>query len=620
MTVSFEHSDDNDGGESEMIGSLSEQLLDPQEVRHKSMNPQIEHLLMKSLAFQLRPMNATFSKIAFEELCLLVADQMDSLANELHRLSTLQRRSQIAKTDIEVWLRGFNLNPGQLDHELSISNYITNHFSGDSVELKNSTVIENEDVSNGSNTNNNDNNDNNDNSDSTVLFHSIEQQQKNSQLIHTTNKLNRYVPEWMPSFPPDHTYKFTPQFNNAITDERIIRKRIVQEGQESEKSLLNLMKTINEVEQRRSNRDCQHSENDSKEELNLAAKEIRALFGKPDEIHKLTSDEGKRSHVDINETKFNIEEYAHKSIEIARHKVLEYEFTQFQESYNPLLNLSKKTHSNDTQFQINIEIKKSLKRSFDQLINSIPKLVEDKKKAVEIAEHARDEKLQKLRELRELQDKEKLKKSAHGNGNIILGDTANDNDDLGLFGEFESSDDENNHNELDASENQLKINPTSMEPSIDIVNNKSSKLVSSTIIATESSSNQSEQVIISREMPNLENAISDSNLSVTAMNSEISIIGEIEETQSFSNGNRVTESAKPVEHEAQTIESNYSTTNKSEYPEETFTVTQEAQVGLSETKNTSSSDSDNNEGSVHFLFNHEGSDEPPHDENNNLNI
>ncbi|TID30478.1 hypothetical protein CANINC_000989 [Pichia inconspicua] len=50
-------------------------------------------------------------------------------------------------------------------------------------------------------------------------------------------KRKYYIPEWMPSLPPDYTYKATPKFNDRITDPIVLRDKLVNEGRIAELAL-----------------------------------------------------------------------------------------------------------------------------------------------------------------------------------------------------------------------------------------------------------------------------------------------------------------------------------------------------------------------------------------------
>ncbi|KAA8917028.1 hypothetical protein TRICI_000814 [Trichomonascus ciferrii] len=68
---------------------------------------------------------------------------------------------------------------------------------------------------------------------------------------HSLNKLvpNRkmpgeHVPSWLPTYPPDHTFMATPQYTDRITDPRLLREKIVEEGRLAETALRRLTETV----------------------------------------------------------------------------------------------------------------------------------------------------------------------------------------------------------------------------------------------------------------------------------------------------------------------------------------------------------------------------------------
>jgi transcription initiation factor TFIID subunit 8 len=50
-------------------------------------------------------------------------------------------------------------------------------------------------------------------------------------------KRKLYIPEWMPSLPPDYTFKSTPKYNERITNLSVLRQKLVHEGRLGEKAL-----------------------------------------------------------------------------------------------------------------------------------------------------------------------------------------------------------------------------------------------------------------------------------------------------------------------------------------------------------------------------------------------
>lgn len=452
------------------------ELPNPQEISHISMEPQLEKLLLKSIALQLKPMNndTQISRSAFQLLSLLAMDQMDSMVYELHRLPTAQRRQQVAKGDMELFLRGFNISTSDLDLKLQESNTIRKRFSKDSGNID----IESKEFS-----------DTIERFNLNGRFHDTpfqlfeQQEQDSSILFPPSNKLQQFIPNWLPSFPPDHTYKFTPQYNKLITDEAQIRIKSVEEGKQSEKSLLNL---INNLQDTKDEHQFLSFTSQSAEEDELADKESFALYhrirSRKNDARKKFLPLGSLVHIP---KKFNVEEYAHKRIDIARNKVTEYEMMQIKKSENPFLKLTKLIVLNKedkNKFQINKDIRVALRRSFNRMINKIPELEEQKKITIKEAKEEREKKLEELKQFREKRERESKSETATSahletilfdtnvSSNISNNNHGVDEEDLALFGTLGSSDDEVDLS-LDKNENKVDNSMLPQEttiPSFDI--------------------------------------------------------------------------------------------------------------------------------------------------------
>lgn len=388
-----------------------------EEFGHDSRELPIEKVLAKAVALQLKPMNADISKFAFDHLLMLIDGQLNDMIGELHKLSNLQRRESIAKGDLQLFFKGFNLSPSDLDIQCQASQYIKSAFKQDynalhSLKESSSDFVEEDGAS----------------SENIVTA-----------LVPPTNPLRSLVPKWLPDFPPDHTYKFTPQYNHPITDETIIRKKIVEEGKQSELALLHLLKSTDKSQA--------NTKYGSQYDEELAKEETLAIYGRGYQKTKRSAISSSDLLARLPQTNFSIEEYAHNRVEIARRKVLEYEEKQLQLQKNPFLKLSRLvlTTSNDklNKRQVNKEIRTSLKRSFFHLINTIPELKKAKQEARELAEKKRIERLIKMKALKDQKLKEKDSWDL-GEGDINTLDL----DDLGgghheaFFGSLDSSEDE----------------------------------------------------------------------------------------------------------------------------------------------------------------------------------
>lgn len=372
------------------------------EVHHEVYESTGEQILGKAVALQLKPMNAEISKFAFDYLLLLIEDQLNDMIGFLRKSSNIQRRELIAKADLQLFLEGFNLSPSDLDLQHQISQYYSEVYRKELAALHSlqETV-----------------------SEAVVEDEGASQDVINS-LVPPNNPLAKKVPKWMPTLPPDHTYRFTPQYNHPITDETVIRRKIVDEGKMSEIALSHLLRVSNTPTP---SPEVQMSDTDQA----LATEESMAIYGNKHKKRRKQTAYSTDLLSRLPQTNFNVEEYARSRVELARRKVMEYEEKQLQLQQNPFIKYSKMLLSASPEKmnrrQLNKEISCMLKRSLYSLVKSIPKLQQSKQEARRSAEKARDERLQELRAQREAQERQS---EQLGTGDINLLDLDNHSDDF----------------------------------------------------------------------------------------------------------------------------------------------------------------------------------------------
>lgn len=383
-----------------------------EEINHEVKETAGERILSKAVALQLKPMNAEISKFAFDYLMLLIEDQLNDMIGFLHKSSNIQRRELIAKVDLELFLEGFNISPTDLELQWQISQHYGKIYGSEMEtlhslrEVTSVGAIENEGIS----------------------------QEVVNALVPPSNPLMNIVPKWLPALPPDHTYRFTPQYNRPITDETLIRRKIVEEGKQSEVALLHLLQTsdapvaVPEVEM-------------SPADEELAFKESMAIYGNMHKRRRKQASSSSDLLSKLPQANFSVEEYARNRVELARRKVIEYEEKQLHLQQNPFIKYSNlivsASSENANRRHINGEIQSMLKRSLYSLVKSIPQLQETKQEARRVAEKARDERLQELRAQREEQNRDDERLQNEDLNLLDLGDNSDD------FFNYSGSDNDN---------------------------------------------------------------------------------------------------------------------------------------------------------------------------------
>ena len=447
VSVKATNNNKNNNEESNLISDLP----NPEEIKHQVMEPELESIWLKALALQLKPMNnnTEMSRSGFELLSVLAMEQMDAMASELHRLTTIQRRHRPTKSDVSLLLRGFQLTPSDIALTLEQNQHITKQFNSQT-DIINKESREFSEMRNRVKE---------DKLLNDTPFQMIEQEQIAALPLISSNNTQKYIPSWLPEFPPDHTYMFTPQYNNPTTNEVLIRIKATEEGRQSEKSLIGL---LSNQEPRKLETISLNVDIEEDKELN-EMKQIESMYtahtNKMVQKKKCMKRTPLSTLTHVPKT-FDVEEYAHKRIELARAKVAEYEMKQLQRRNDPFLNLTRLIVQNGkaiNTLQVDKDVKSTLKQSFRRLLKSIPETRKEKAKAIEEARKRRELKLEELRKLQEKREKERKSDTATSKHlETILFETnftangadkinslgGNNDDDMGLFDTLDSSDDE----------------------------------------------------------------------------------------------------------------------------------------------------------------------------------
>ncbi|GAV55961.1 hypothetical protein ZYGR_0AZ01330 [Zygosaccharomyces rouxii] len=357
-----------------------------QEFQHENREPNVVKVLAKSIALQLKPMNAQITQFAFERLLQLVDGQLNDMISQLHRMSNLQRRETIAKGDLSMLMQGFHISPSSIELQSQISQFYSQKYFKEFNHLHSLQDLQPTWAH------------------EMVPFEDQEAVRQNvsTVLVPPTNPLQNHLPKWLPDFPPDHTYKFTPQFSQPITDETTIRRQIVEEAKQSELALSHLSQKKNPTDD---------IVNRSQYDSELAEQETLAIYGT--QLKRRRTQHPQANSADLlsklPQTNFSVEEYAHNRVEVARRKVLEFEEKQLQVQQDPFLKLSRiaLTQCNDkfSKRQVHREFQLALQRSFIHLVKSIPELERNKLETEKKAKEDKSRRLQELRSQREEQEK-----------------------------------------------------------------------------------------------------------------------------------------------------------------------------------------------------------------------
>lgn len=400
----------------------------------------IDIILTKSIALHLklllRDSNVEFSKIAFTQLINLIKFQLNDLTRNLNRIMLLQRRLSVSNDDLNIWLTGYHIHPYDLYQNIQLNNFLKDkrfRSNASSIEdfilnLQSTTTAPSSStqidrilkdqilINKHLNLNNLIRNDTDHSSNNT-------NKNKNTRLNNPIFHCNINLPE----FPPDHTYKFTPQFNEFVTDERIIKKNLFNESKNGEVTLLHYLNSIknyeniidqpkiNKIEGQKETEAERAPEEDGEEE------EMLALFGPVQQTNKKPY-----INYDVNsyynKKSFDIVKYSQNRINLERKRVENFELNRIMNTKNPIFNLIRdlrqqnnisSTTYNDSQtigndlswngYKIktsfnNQKINKILKDDLNKFIISKKSLKNKKKIVMEKAIKERDIRINQIRE------------------------------------------------------------------------------------------------------------------------------------------------------------------------------------------------------------------------------
>ncbi|EJS42485.1 taf8p [Saccharomyces arboricola H-6] len=440
-------------------------LPDMTEVSHLEIDAPIVEILKKTVLFQLNSLNICISNFALDELVNLVAVQMDGMLRNLHNLALLQRRSHACQADLKLLFREFNLDPASLYQQFQVSEYIKSKRSVEYEKLVGSSALAG--PSRGE-------------EDEEDELNDIEDQQNEINiLLPPSNPLEKLIPSWLPNFPPDHTYKFTPEFNHPITDLKIIKREIVKESGESEKALLSLNKRLSHISS------SSHTPSPHLADATHANEQQLEIWGN-------ALQERKQTIITESFSEHNIEQYAKYRVELARDRVSKFEVNQLKRTKNPFLKLSEALYSSKNAHQSHRTIQRAIdlqfRKSMALFMHNLPKVQKLKKEKIRMAKEERSQSLKrrqeelisqrKKREQDDGHDLELLLNNEHaresaGNGTsanalndstIDINTNADDeDDDMNLFGILGGSSEDENENENEISSIEMENVATESE-------------------------------------------------------------------------------------------------------------------------------------------------------------
>lgn len=361
------------------------QMLGIEEVKQQDSLDQMELIARKSLALHLKSLGIDFTSTALDEIYHLFNMYLDSTLTDLSKIVQVQRRFKASPKDLKILFEEHDISMNELNDEIlrmkKIPNDLINKQSNLIETAKNLslTTIQNQELMNNGQFFV-------DSNDPSYVF--FAHNQDLSDLVPSSHKRGKTIPNWLPQFPPDHTYLKTPNYTNRITDQKVVRTKIAEESKFGEQALDHLLsfetkkdKVVNNLE-----------ENLSK-----------------DEIAKLTEEEKKLLWTPGLEKKLDIEKYAKIRLKYNEQKkqLKEFKETKLNHNYYQLINeLSSYTKSDKYDSNLKITPQDYIENQFNVAFKSLASL--KTKKAEREVERVKLQKEENIR-IAKLKEEQKLK-------------------------------------------------------------------------------------------------------------------------------------------------------------------------------------------------------------------
>jgi transcription initiation factor TFIID subunit 8 len=195
----------------------------------------MENITIRAIALHLHLMDITVSQQALDQLFELFTLHIDQMLSDLQKITQTQRRRKASPKDLRFLLRDFHISTGELEEEF----LKTRSLPKDIFDKKRLFEQEALKLTSGSN---------NDlelypHNPSLVFFAHDEDIIR---LIPPSHKKSDAILSWLPEFPPDHTYRRTPNYTQRITDQALVRTKLAEESTLGEQALEHLIDGENE--------------------------------------------------------------------------------------------------------------------------------------------------------------------------------------------------------------------------------------------------------------------------------------------------------------------------------------------------------------------------------------
>ncbi|CCK71399.1 Taf8p KNAG_0G03410 [Huiozyma naganishii CBS 8797] len=418
-------SDEKSGVKGALVGDVSA----PVELPHEPWDARVDQMLANSVAFQMSAGLARggggggvgMAGQAFQLLLQLVEEQLSGMVTELHRIATVQRRQHATHDDVALLLQGFQLTPEDIEEQM----YLSKKIGYNRMQVPREQTVQLQDATG-----------------SYDRFKLVENQQLIASGLSGSDMsqelpIAEKIPAWLPKLPPNHTYKFTTEYNKLLNDEKVLKEKIIKESMEIEVSLSNLVRNCDRDADTKVDERARET---PPEELKRIDDEIVALYGPLEEIaERHEGPRTKRRTPLYLKKSFDVQAYSLGRVKLARNAVQRFEWETKYRPRNPFLCSHRAVPENSKK------VYSMLENSLNELVQvDLPRLESRKAAAIAHAVEQRDAKLAELRAKLKETTPSATKPFQGMDINIGGGgdDDAVDDDEVALFEELSGSSDD----------------------------------------------------------------------------------------------------------------------------------------------------------------------------------
>ncbi|KAG7664827.1 uncharacterized protein J8A68_001644 [[Candida] subhashii] len=193
------------------------------------MDIQFQKIIAIILQSKLSQTGSSYSHEFLDQLTELSIRFMNECISKLGEYCRIQRRHKPTLSDVRLLMNTKGISPTMIYDEIISSKQITKDYgpalklvSNQIAQLQNPGEEQEEEI------------------DEQSLPFFINEHYEITNLVPRLNQKGRYIPHYLPDFPPDYTYQSTPKYMETINDLKELRLKLVDESRMIEKSLHDL--------------------------------------------------------------------------------------------------------------------------------------------------------------------------------------------------------------------------------------------------------------------------------------------------------------------------------------------------------------------------------------------